>query len=223
VSDQAAPTAAPVPAWPAAPGVAPAGQTAYAGVPAVPPQPVRPNRVLAVLLMAVSAAYVVLCLLDIAARSHRISLANQLIADPTMVTMDQATSADDSVNTAGILALVVFIGALVVMGIWQRSLRKAFAPTGQYQTVLKQGGYQIFRIAWLVSLAMAVLLRGTANPDTPQDLISHDHQYMLYYGIRAAFGVLLVVLAARMLLVSQRAAALAQSGYSPEAAQFLQG
>ncbi|MBS2962185.1 hypothetical protein KGA66_03955 [Actinocrinis puniceicyclus] len=215
-------TAMAAPAWPAAPGAMAPGQAGYGGIPAVPPQPLRPNRVLAILLIVVSAAYVVLCLVEISALAHRVSLANQLISDPTSVTLDQADSADSTVSGLSIVALVVFFGTLVVMGIWQSSLRKTFGPTGQYQGILRQGGYQVFRVVWLVSIAMSIFLRGGGTLDTPQDVISHDHKYMIYFGLRAALGVLLIFLAVRLMRVTQRAVTLAQTGYSPDAAQFLQ-
>ncbi len=86
---------------------------------------------------------------------------------------------------------------------------------------MKDAGYQIFRIVWIVSILLAVVLRGSGDINTPQDVVSHDHKYMIYYGIRAALGGLLIFFTIRIKRVSDNALLLAHTGYSPEAAGYL--
>lgn len=204
-----------------APYPAPAAGYGYAGVPAAAPRPLKPNRGLAIAMAILSAVYAVLCLAEIFALAHRASLANQVINDPQSVTVDQADSADNMVSSISVIALVVFIATLIVMAIWQRSLRASLGPTGQYQTVLKEGGYQVFRVVWLVSLGLAIFLRGSGSIETPQDVVSHDHKFMLYYGLRAALGLVVVYFAFRLMRVVQRNLTLAQAGYSQDAVNYL--
>ncbi|HEU5354746.1 MAG TPA: hypothetical protein VFU65_09810 [Actinocrinis sp.] len=215
----ATPTVAPGAAQ--APYPAPGAGYGYAGVPAAPPQPLKPNRGLAIATTILSAVYTVLCLVEIFALAHRASLANQILNDPTSVTMDQADSADSMVNNLSIIAMVVFFATLIVMAIWQRSLRTAFGPSGRYQAVLKESGYQIFRIVWLVSIGLALFLRGSGNFDTPQDVVSHDHKFMVYFGLRAALGLVILYLGIRLVRVVQRNLTLAQAGYSQDAVNYL--
>jgi hypothetical protein len=193
----------------------------YAGYPGTPPGVAKPNAGLPVALLALSGLYVVLCLVEIFALSHRVSLANQLISDPTSVTIDQADSADNLVSTLSIVALLVFLAVIIVLSVWQRALRRALIPTGRYQAVLKESGYQIFRIVWLVSILLAIVLRGSGNLNTPQDVVSHDHQYMIYYGIRAALGGVLLYYTVRIRRTADNAVMLARSGYGPEAVNYL--
>lgn len=175
----------------------------------------RPNAGLAIALMVLAGIYVVVCLVGIFALNHRVSVANQLINDPTSVTIDQANSADNMVSAVSVIAIVVFLALIIVLAIWQRSLRNALAPTGQYQQVLKAARYQLLRGVWLISILLAVVLRGNGNFDTPQDVISHDHQYMVYFAIRAALGGLIIFLAVQLKRASDNAfaAPLTQAGY----------
>lgn len=209
------------PAPPYGIGQYPPPHTPYAGYPGTPPGAAKPNAGLPIALLALSGLYVVLCLVEIFALSHRVSLANQLISDSTTVTIDQADSADNLVSTLSIVSLLVFLALIVVLWVWQRALRRALLPTGRYQAVLKESGYQIFRIVWLVSVLLAIVLRGSGNIDTPQDVVSHDHQYMIYYGIRAALGGVLLYYTVRIRRTADNAVMLAQSGYGPEAVNYL--
>lgn len=175
----------------------------------------RPSAGLPIALLALAGLYIVLCLVEIFALSHRVSLANQLISDPTSVTIDQANSADHAVSTLSLIAIVVFLGLIIVLAIWQRSLRSALAPTGRYQQVLKESRYQLLRGVWLISILLAVVLRGSGNLDTPQDVVSHDHQYMVYFAIRAALGGLIIFLVLQLKRASDKAFAvpLPPAGY----------
>jgi hypothetical protein len=195
----------------------------YAGYQAAPPT-ARPNSALPIVLTVLSGLYVVLCLVEIFALNHRASLANSIITDPTSITIDQANSADNLVSSLSVAAIIVFLAIIVVLIVWQRSLRNALAPTGLYQQVMKDSGYQIFRIVWVVSVLLAVVLRGNGNLDTPQDVVSHDHEYMAYYGLRAVLAGLLIFFALRLKRTSDNtfSAALSQAGYGAGAPVYPQ-
>jgi hypothetical protein len=220
----AAPTAPPGVAQAPYPGPFPApGMAApygYAGIPAAPLQPIKPNRGLAVALIILSAIYAVLCLVEVFALAHRVSLANQVINDPASVSLDQADAADGMVSLLSIVALVVFLAAIVLVVVWQRSIRKSFGPTGRYQAVLKESGYVVFRIVWIITIVLSLFLRG-GSYDTPQEVITHDHESMVYYGLRAVLGLLLIYLAIRLARTIQRNLTLVQAGYSPDAVNYL--
>lgn len=201
-------------------GAAPYPQ--YAGYQAAPAA--RPNSALPIVIAVLSGLYAVLCLVEIFALNHRVSLANSITADPASITADQANSADTLVSSLSTAAIIVFLAIVVVLIVWQRSLRNALAPTGRYQQVLKESGYQIFRIVWLVSILLAVVLRGNGNLDTPQDVVSHDHQYMVYYGLRAVLAGLLIFFGLRLKRASDNAfsAAFSQLGYGAGAPVYPQ-
>ena len=216
----AAPTAPPGVAQAPYPAPGMAAPYGYAGIPAAPLQPIKPNRGLAVALIILSAIYAVLCLVEVFALAHRVSLANQVIDDPAAVSLDQADAANGLVSLLSIVALVVFLAAIILMAVWQRSIRKTFGPTGRYQAVLKESGYVVFRIVWIITIVLSFFLRG-GTYDTPQDAISHDHESMVYYGLRAALGLLLIYLTIRLARTIQRNLTLVQAGYSPEAVNYL--
>ena len=211
---QGAPPFPAAPQYGAAPYPYPQQPGPYAGYQAAPPA-ARPSAGLPIAVMALAGVYVVLCLVEIFALNNRVSVANRLLSDPTSVTVDQANSADNLVSGLSLVALIAFLAVIIVLAVWQRSLRSALSPTGRYQQVMKESRYQLFRIVWLVSILLAVVLRGNGNLDTPQDVVSHDHQYMAYYGIRAALGCLLVFLALRLKRASDNVftQALSQAGY----------
>jgi hypothetical protein len=187
--------------------------TPYAGYQSGPVK--APNAALPIVVTVLSGLYVVLCLVEIFALNHRVSLANSIIADPTSVTIDQANSADNTVSALSVAAIVVFLAIIVLLIVWQRSLRTALAPTGRYQEVLRASGYQIFRGVWVVSILLALVLRGSGNLDTPQAVVSHDHEYMVYYGLRAVLAGVLIFFALRLKRTVDNAftAAVPQVGY----------
>ena len=199
----------------------PGGGYGSAGVPVTPPQPLKTRRGLAITTAILSALYAVLCLVAIFVLAHRASLADQVINDPTSVTADQAQSADDNVNLLTLTTFLAFLAAMIVMSVWMRSMRKSFGPTGRYPVVLKEAGYQVFRVVWLASIGLSVFLLGHGSLDTPQAVASHDHMYMVYYGLRTALGLVLVYFAYRFLRVSQRNLTLVQTGYSQDAVNYL--
>ena len=95
------------------------------------------------------------------------------------------------------IALVVFLGTLIAIGVWQRSLNRTLGSVGARKAVFNRAGYVYFRGAWLVSILLSVFLQATTNNNgsgTIQDAVSHDHKLMLYYGLRAVVGVVLDLL-----------------------------
>jgi hypothetical protein len=177
------------------------------------PQPARPNGGLAIAMVALSAVYVVLCLIQIGALSHRASLANSLLANPDSVTVDQGNSADNLVSSLGLAALAVYIATFIVLAVWDRALRSYWGATGNFQALRRQSGYAVLRIVWVASFVSAIFLRGGGSPDTPQDVVNHDHEFMVYYGLRAVLGVVLIYFVLRVTRITGRALTAPQAGY----------
>lgn len=195
-------------------------QAAPYGVPQAAPAHVNSGLPTAIAVLA--ALYAVTCLIDIFMFNNRVSFANRLITDPESVTFDQANSADNRINAVSLVALLVFLATIIVWVVWQRSLRKALMPTGQYSQLIKTKEYVIFRAVWIVTLLASVFLRGNNDIETPQDAISHDHKYMLYYGLRAVLGIVLVVMTARISKEARKLPQLAQGPYLQQPVGFPQ-
>lgn len=185
--------------------------------------PAHMNSGLPIAVAVLAALYALTCIIDIFMFSSRASFANRLITDPESVTFDQANSADNRVNAVTIVALLIFLATMIVWVIWQRSLRKALMPTGQYVNLIKSREYVIFRIVWVVTLLASVFLRGNSDLETPQDVVSHDHKYMLYYGVRAVLGIVLVVMTVRIFKEARKMPQLAQGPYAQQPVGFPQG
>ena len=194
-----------------------------AGIPAAPPQPLKPNRGLLIAMGVLGGVYVVLCVVEIFVLMHRVSLLNQLTGDVNADAdlLHGIDSAASTVNTVSWIAVLAFLSTIVVLSIWLRRMRSTWGPTGQYQRMLKESGYQIFRIVWIVSLVLSIFLRGTGTQDTIHAMISHDHSLTVYFGIRAVLGVALVYFAIRFARVSARILTLTQAGYSQDAVNYL--
>ena len=173
-------------------------------------RPARPlNKVLPILELVFAVAYILVGVGMILALNHRNTLANQMMAqfsdtsDPS-VNLTAAASADNLINTLSWIAIVVFLGALIVFGAWRQSLRASLAPSGQFGPVLRQSGYTVFRIVWLASILLSLFATNTSAPDELSSLVSLDNRLMLYYGLRAAVGVVLLVLTLRLMQISQK-------------------
>jgi hypothetical protein len=183
----------------------PAGQAGY-GVPR-PAQPL--SRVLPILELVFAVAYILVGLGMILALNHRTSLANQFASGSLSpaaqaAAVGSAQSADNLINTLSWIAIAVFLGALIVFAVWRQSLRAALAPSGQFGTVLRQSGYVVFRIVWVASILLSFVATGTSSPDSLDALVSLDNRLMLYYALRTAAGVVLLVLTLRLMQISQR-------------------
>jgi hypothetical protein len=83
--------------------------------------------------------------------------------------------------------------------------------------VFMRAGYVYFRGAWLVSILLSLFLSATSstnNLTTIQDVINHDHEYMLYYGLRAVVGVVLLFFAFRLKKISEEGVARLGGAYA---------
>ncbi|HWG26945.1 hypothetical protein [Actinospica sp.] len=197
--------------------------TVGAGIPGVAPQPVfQPaaplNRTLPIVVMALGVLYVLVSLIEVFVVNNEVSFLNSV--DLTNVTQDQlnqAQSDDNAISTVSVLALVVFLGTLVAIGVWQRSLNRTLGSVGARRAVFNRAGYRYFRGTWLVSILLSVFLQATTNSNnvnSVQDAINHDHELMLYYGLRAVVGVVLIFFAFRLKKISEEGVArLSGGGY----------
>ncbi len=210
-------------AQPAFGSPAPGFPAAYSGIPAAPPQPLSANRAMPVAMAILAVAYVALCLVELFELTHRISLIKQLTgdADADAGLLNQIDSAAHTENALSWVALFVFLSIMIVLSVWLRRLRTTWSPTGRYQQLLKESGYQVFRIIWLISFAFSLFLRGNGPENGPQDAINRDHELMVYFGIRAVLGVVLIYFAVRFARVSARILTLSQAGYSQDAVNYL--
>lgn len=201
------------------------GAPADAGIPGALPRaafaPAAPlNRRLPIVVLALGVLYVLVSLVEVFVLNHEVSLANQLLADPssaTPATVAQAQSDDNAITAVSVVALVVFLGTLFAIGAWQRSLNVTFGSVGARQAVFRRAGYVYFRATWLISILLSFFLQATTsanNVNSFQDVISHDHDYMVYYGVRALVGVVLIFFAFRLKKISEEGVARLTGGYA---------
>lgn len=187
-----------------------------AGIPGTAPQqvfqPVAPlNRTLPIVVLALGVLYVLVSLIEVFVLNNEVSFANSI--DPSNVTQDQlnqAQSDDNAITTVSVIALVVFLGTLIAIGVWQRSLNRTLGSVGARKAVFNRAGYVYFRAAWLVSIVLSLILQATTNNNgsaTIQDAVNHDHELMLYYGLRAVVGVVLIFFAFRLKRISEEGVA----------------
>lgn len=185
---------------------------AQAGIPGTAPRPAASpaaplNKVLPIVVMALGVLYVLVSVVEIFVINNEVSFAN-LLVNATSVTQDQvnqAQSDDNAIRTVSWIAVAVFIGTLVAIGVWQRSLNQTLGSIGARQAVFKRAGYVYFRGAWMASIIVSVLVQTTSNSndESIQDAISHDHVLMLYFGLRAVVGVVLIFFAFRLKKISE--------------------
>lgn len=190
---------------------------AAAGIPGSAPAPVyRPvqplNKTLPIVVIALGVLYVLVSVIQVFVINNEISFANQLLnaSDVTQDQFNQAQSDDNAINTVSIIALIVFVATLVAIGVWQRSLNTTLGSVGARRAVFNRAGYVYFRATWLISILLSFFLQATTNSDDStslQDVISHDHEYMLYYGLRALVGVVLIFFAVRLKKISEEGVA----------------
>jgi len=194
-----------------------AGTAVTAGIPGTAPQqilqPVAPlDKRLPILVIAMGVLYVIVSLIEVLVINNEVSFANQLL-NATDVTQDQLTQAqndDNTISTVSVIALIVFLATLVAIGIWQRSLNRTLGSVGARRAVFNRAGYVYFRATWLISILLSVFLQATTNSnnvDSIQDAINHDHELMLYYGLRAVVGVVLIFFAVRLKKISEEGVA----------------
>ena len=186
------------------------GAPGDAGIPGAPQQPqafipAAPlNKKLPIVVLVFGVLYVLVSLAEVFVLNREASLFSQSLANPGGVTQDtvnQAQSDDNTVKVVSDAAFVVFIGALISIGAWQRSLNTSLGFVGARRAVFRRAGYVYFRATWLISLLLSLFLSASSNSNdiaSLQDAINHDHEYMLYYGLRALAGVVLIFFAVRL-------------------------
>ena len=116
-----------------------------------------------------------------------------------------------------VASFVVFIGTLFAIGAWRRSLNATLGSIGARKAVFRRAGYLYFRGTWLVSLVLSVglqLTNSSAENQSVQDVINHDHDYMVYYGVRALVGLVLIFFAFRLKKFSEEGVARLAGGYA---------
>jgi hypothetical protein len=190
--------------------------TAGAGIPGAAPQPVlQPvaplNKTLPIVVMALGVLYVLVSLIEVFVINNEVSFANSLdINNITQDQVNQAQSDDNAISTVSVLALIVFLGTLIAIGVWQRSLNRTLGSVGARKAVFNRAGYVYFRVTWLVSILLSIFLQATTNNNnlsSIQDAINHDHELMLYYGLRAIVGIVLIFFAFRLKKISEEGVA----------------
>jgi hypothetical protein len=187
-------------------------------------QPTAPlNKALPIVVMVLGVLYVAVSLVEVFVLNNEVSLANTLNnlvntgGSPTQGQINQAQTDDNAINTVSWVALVVFVATLFAIGAWQRSLNRTFGSVGARRAVFMRAGYVYFRGAWLVSILLSLFLSATSNTNnlsTVQDVINHDHEYMLYYGLRAVVGVVLLFFAFRLKKISEEGVARLGGAYA---------
>ena len=183
---------------------------AGAGIPGAAPRPL--NTGLPILVMVLGVFYSVVSLVEIFMLRNQASLAGTLInaTDISQDQINQAQHADNLVDTVSWAALIIFLATLFAIGAWQRSLNRTLGSVGARRAVFNRAGYVYFRATWLVSILLSFFLSFTsdsAGQTTIQGLIDHDHEYMIYYGVRAVVGLVLIFFAFRLKKISEEGVA----------------
>ena len=191
--------------------------TANAGIPGTAPQlafqPIAPlSKTLPIVAMVFGALYVLICLVEIFVLNNRVSFLGSVdITNPAPDQYNQLLSDGRAIKDVASATGLAFWGVLIAMFFWQRSLLRALGSLGARQAVFKRAGYQYFGFAWLISIVLSIVMSvvsKSSSLSSSQDLINHDHEYMVYYGLRAALGVVLVYFAYRMKKISEEGVAL---------------
>lgn len=191
-----------------------AGTAGIPGAPApfVPLAAAKPlGRTLPILVMAFAAVYTVMCVIEIFIVNSQISLAHTLdaaiasgsISDDQIA---QANASDHHITTGSWIAAGIYVAALIAFIVWERRLKAELGSVGARRAVLNKAGYVYFQVAWIASLVLGLFLNTQTNNsdiNSMQDVINHDHELMLYFGLRALLGVVLVFFAYRLMRISE--------------------
>ena len=189
-----------------------------AGIPGAAPQPVfQPiaplSKTLPIVAMVFGALYVVACLIEVFVCNHEVSFLNSI--DLTNVTQDQVTQAqsdDNAVKTVSYLAAIPFWGAIITVAIWERRLTRTLGSVGARKAIMKRAGFQYFRALWLGSIVLSFVVNaGSSNVASIQDAVNRGHELMVFYGVRAVLGVVLVYFAYRLKKISEEGVSLLSS------------
>jgi hypothetical protein len=169
--------------------------------------------------------YILVSITEIFYIDHAATFAGQLNAlimsdqFPTLAQSAQLQGDDNAIGVVSWIALIVFLAALVMIGVWQRALGQALGSVGARRAVFGRGGFAYFRAAWLLSLVLSLFLQATTtggNVNSYSDVVNHDHLYMLLSAVRAALGVSVVYCAHRLRRVSEEGVAMLNGTYVPD-------
>lgn len=207
------------------PWALPQGGATSAGIPGsapAAPRLIQPlNRVLPKVVMGLGAVYVIACVVEIIIVNSQISLANQLNAaissgTVTDAQVNQANASDSHVTTGSWIAAGIFLAALVSIVVWERKLKNDLGSVGARRAVLNKAGYVYFRATWAISFVLGFFLQSQVNGnniDSVQGVVSHDHTLMIYFGLRALLGAVMVVFAFRLVKISEDGVARLRAQY----------
>jgi hypothetical protein len=199
------------------PWALPQGGVGNAGIPssgpATAPRPAVKalSRTLPIIVMGLAAVYAVASIAEIFIINSQVSLANQFTAEAANGTisdnaLSQANASDSHVNSGSWVAAGIYLAALVAFIVWERKLKVELGSVGARRAVLNKAGYVYFRATWAISFVLGLFLSSqsnNSNESTMQDVINHDHELMLYFGLRALLGVVLVFFAFRLMRISE--------------------
>lgn len=195
------------------PWALPQGGAGSAGIPGSRPMVPRVapvGRVLPILVTVLGSLYVVASIVEIFIVNSQISLVNQFNAEAATNSLPanaaaQANASDSHVNAGADVTAVIYLAMLVAIVVWERRLKAQLGSVGARRAVFARAGYTYFRATWLISFVLGLFLITQSNNDsqtTLQDVINHDHLLMVYYGLRALLGAVLVVFSVRMMRIT---------------------
>ncbi len=151
--------------------------------------------------------FVILSIAEIFYIDHAATLAEQLNSMilsnqfPTMAQSAQLQADDSAIGNVSWIVLAVCLAMLVALGLWQRSLAESLGSVGARTAVLRRAGYRYLRLAWALALLFTLFLQATTtsgNVNSYQDVLNHDHKYMVYCAVRAGLGALVVFWVGRL-------------------------
>lgn len=183
----------------------------YSPYPYPLPGPIQPlSRVLPILAMTLGTLYVIATIVEIFIINSQVSLMNTLTADVNSGTvpddaLTQIQNSDHQISTGSLITGGIYLAAFLTIIVWERRLKTQLGSTGARRAVFAKAGYTYFRAAWMLSIILSVFLTSqsnAANITTPQDAANHDHELMLYFGLRAVVGAVLVFFAYRLMKMS---------------------
>ncbi|MBR7838538.1 hypothetical protein KDL01_35050 [Actinospica durhamensis] len=174
--------------------------------------PLKPLSLIpAIIVMTLGALYVIASIAEIFVINSQLSLINTFNADIAGGTVPdnavaQAQASDSHINTGSWIATGIYFAALISIIVWERQLKSQLGSLGARRAVFAKAGYTYFRATWVLSFALGLFLTSQSNNNdinSLQDVTNHDHELMLYFGLRALLGAALIFFAYRLMKMSQ--------------------
>ena len=176
------------------------------------PGPVKPlSPIPAIIVMTLGALYIIATIAEIFVINSQISLINTFNGDIAGGNVpdnafSQAQASDSHINTGSWIATTIYFITLIAIIVWERQLKNHLGSVGARRAVFAKAGYTYFRATWIISFALGLFLTSQSNNDdltSLQDVTTHDHELMLYFGLRALLGAVLIFFAYRLMKMSQ--------------------